>query len=310
MKNLWIMLFLILFSFCFNQTDSDLSSDFTDQSDFSNDYSNNAIAVDDSTNLINGTDSEPKPRIILLGFENFKIIEKIIYFNVIFRQIYGNIIFPHKLKLTIHVFNEKLRNLGEEINTIECPRDSNDYDHTIKFNCSKETHLDNIIKVSADKNYSLIDKEGNTIDDLVLLQFLSGYANRTIGNIQDQKDELKDFIILQNSTVYSGEKQFFILGNISDNENIKDNTEVTLYIDENENGTIKEIPCIIHKEKNQLQYYELECTPIQGISFHLDNVDGKILNKHLIVSMRDGENDYISFPEPKNDFGKKKVIKD
>ena len=98
------------------------------------------------------------------------------------------------------------------------------------------------------------------------------------------------------------DQQFYVMGNISKIENIKDNAEVTLNIDQNEN--IKEIPCII-KYETQLKYYELECTPKQAISFHLDNVDGKILNKALIISMADGANDFINIPFLNNDYGKK-----
>ena len=53
------------------------------------------------------------------------------------------------------------------------------------------------------------------------------------------------------------------------------NAGVTIYIDENENENIKEIPSIIQYE-SQLKYYELTCTSKQAISFHLDNIDGKI----------------------------------
>jgi hypothetical protein len=41
------------------------------------------------------------------------------------------------------------------------------------------------------------------------------------------------------------DQQFYVMGNISENENIKDNAGVTLYIVENEN---ENIPCIIKYE--------------------------------------------------------------
>ena len=69
------------------------------------------------------------------------------------------------------------------------------------------------------------------------------------------------------------DQQFYVMANISENENIKDNAGLTLYIDKNENENIKEIPCII-KYETQLKYYELTCILKQAISFHLDNIDG------------------------------------
>ena len=96
-----------------------------------------------------------------------------------------------------------------------------------------------------------------------------------MGNIQNEKEGIKDFIVLQNSTFFLNIPQFYVYGNIS--EDIGDNS-VILNINENENGDIKEIPCFLTKTENQLEY-KLECSPKQTISFNLDNVDGKMSNK-------------------------------
>ena len=90
MKSLGILLFLILFSFCFNEKDT-YSSDSNYPEPY---YSDDSISDylypgnSDSIKSYNNSDYEPKPRIILLGFEKFQIIQKIIYFNV-FKRIYG-----------------------------------------------------------------------------------------------------------------------------------------------------------------------------------------------------------------------------
>lgn len=308
MKNLNILLFLILLSFCFNDDSSDSTNTFDSESYSDEDFSDYHWPEDNSDSTIqnyNLTENEPIPRIILVGFENFKIKQKVIYFNVFFKRIYGNI-FPEFLKITLHIINGLLRNLKEEIPTVKCPRISNKGEDNIIFNCTVKTDLDDIIKVSADKNYTLVDKEGNIYDNLQT--FLTGYANRTIGNIQNETKEIKseNLIFLQNSTLIMNEPQFYVLGNISENIDIKDNN-VILYINENEDGNTKEIPCIIKKNENQL--HELECSPRQTVSFNLDNIDGKISNKTLIISMRDNENDFIYIAIPNNDYGKKKSDK-
>ena len=78
MKNLGIFLFFILFSFYFNQTYTDFNSDSSDPSPnptYIPDDSLDSIYPDpEPTNPTNGT--EPIPKIILLGFEHFKINEK------------------------------------------------------------------------------------------------------------------------------------------------------------------------------------------------------------------------------------------
>ena len=307
MKNLSILLLFIFFYFCFKETNMQYSDDLSDSTSYydsesySEDYSDFTEYFTYSTIPNNSTDYEPKtptPRIILIGFERYQIIQKEISFNVFFKRIYGYI-FPKILKITLRIISGQLRNLLEEVQTINCTRFTNETEDNIIFNCSHETDLDNIIKVSVDKNYSLFDENGNTYDNLQT--YITGYANRTMGNIQNEKEGIKDFIVLQNSTFFLNIPQFYVYGNIS--EDIGDNS-VILNINENENGDIKEIPCFLTKTENQLEY-KLECSPKQTISFNLDNVDGKMSNKILIISIADGENDYISIPFPNNDYGKK-----
>ena len=55
------------------------------------------------------------------------------------------------------------------------------------------------------------------------------------------------------------DQKLAVLGNILEEEDIKDNTEVTLYVNDNENQKI-EIPCILEKQQ-QSKAYELECSP-------------------------------------------------
>ena len=77
---------------------------------------------------------------------------------------------------------------------------------------------------------------------------LSGYANRTIENLQNEKEPIKELIILQNSQISVSDQKFDVLGNILEEEDIEDNTEVTLYVNDNENQKI-EIPCILEKQQ-------------------------------------------------------------
>ena len=81
----------------------------------------------------------------------------------------------------------------------------------MNFVKSSETLLENIIKVSADKKFSLVNEKGETYNGLVLL---SGYANRAIENLQNEKESIKEFIILQNSHMAVNDQKFAVLGNI------------------------------------------------------------------------------------------------
>ena len=298
MKNIRILLFLILFSFCcqndYDPSDSTINSDIES---YSYDFSDFSIS---STITNNSTVDEQQTKIILVAFQNYTIFQKLITFNVFFKRIYGYI-GPKKLKITLHIFDGILRNLKEETHNVECESIIKDDIDNIIFNCSQKTELDNVIKVSVDRNYLLFDENGNPYNNN-LLTFLTGYANRTIGDIQNEtKEAIKDFVFLQNSTIMKDEPKFYVMGNFSEKIVIKDNT-VTLYINNNENGKIKEIPCVI---ENKIQYYELECSTNETISFYLDNIDGKMSDKILIISMNEWAEEIINITIAYNNYGKK-----
>ena len=303
MKNLEILILLLVLILYYSN--EDYTNDFSDASEqsFYSDMESYSVYTDyyfDSSKLNNNTIYSPNTKILLLGFENYQIIQNIISFNVIFKKIYGNI-FPKKLIITIHIVNGILRNLEEETKIVVCPRISNDNEDNIKFYCSKKTNLNNITNISADKNFSLVDENGNAYDNLS--SFLTGFGNRTIGNLQNENGQIKDFIILENSRINIDEPKFNIFGYISENIYFILEDNVSLFINDKEN--IKEIPCFISNNENS--YFELECSPNHSISFHIDNVYGAISDKNLIISMKQDENDYINITITKKSYDNRKV---
>lgn len=309
MKKLEILLLLILVSYCLNE-------DHTDHTDYnteipkpavysdldSHSYSINSDYYFDPSNPSNNTVYEPYTKLFLLGFEKYQFIQKLISFNVIFKKIYGQI-FPKKLLITIHIVKGILRNLEEEkeTKTVICPRISNDNENNVKFFCSQETIFDSVASISADKNFSLVDENGNTYENLTSI--VTGYANRTMGNVQNEIGPIKDFIILENSIINADETKFNVVGYISGNTYFIIEDNVTLSISDNEN--IKKIPCFISNNENS--NFELECRPEQSISFHIDNVYGAISDKNLIISMKDNENDLINISISKNSYEDRKT---
>ena len=279
-----------------------VSTDILTNSDIISNYIRYSDIV--STNLgsylpqNNNTDAIESPKFILIGFENYNYnyTNKTINFKVLFQKISGNI-YPVFLNITIHIKYGILRYLEEDVKTIKCPRVEEVEDNKITFFCSEKTGLYNIIKISADKNMLLIQNNKTTYDN-VLKIFLSGYANRTIENLQNTKKDLK-FVILQNSTVeYPDDKNQFSVKGFIPNKEFKDN-KITLYTNENENEKIKEIPCILDNYDNNNFYY-LNCTPKQYISFHIDNAYGTFPNEDriLIISMKNNDKDFIEiYPE-------------
>ena len=120
MKIIEILFILSLVFYRSNQENTLDNTDLSDPvttSDISDSYP--------TTMQYNNTDYSPT-KIILIGFENYKINKNNnITFNVIFKKIYGNI-FPENLLITLNIFNGMLRNLKEEKETIKCPINKSD----------------------------------------------------------------------------------------------------------------------------------------------------------------------------------------
>ena len=295
MKIFDTVLILILAFYRFNQQSTSDSTESNEQGDMVENSN-----IDDTSKQYNNTDDNPNKntKIILIGFENYKIDNNNnITFNVIFKRIYGNIS-PEKLKITLNIFNEMLRNLKEEKKTIECLiNNANEGSNKIIFNCSFGSELVNITKVSAEKNFSLVNGDGIPYNNNILKALLSVYADRKIDNIQNEKEPL-DFIILYNSTKAQDQEKFDVVGFIDEKINDDDDNNVILFIN------TKNISCTINEINPK--YYDLECPLNESISFKLENIVGQKSNQILIISMREGLDDTIVFPPPNTDYNNKK----
>ena len=237
------------------------------------------------------TIEEPKiiPKIVLVAFEKFTMLAQELLFDVIFKNILGDAD-PKSLLLTVHIKtnNGKLRNLEETVETITCPRDNGDND-TIRFNCAIETELETIPNISVDRNFTLLEGNETSIEEID--SSLSAIASKTIDNIQNQTGSKKYYYLINSNVIKNNNLKFDISGNIS--ENLEEQS-VTLNIEKNDDGKIKEVLCSIKDNGNKL-----ECSVDEPINAYLDNVDGKISDdKVLIISMK--KNDIIKIKKEEN----------
>ena len=302
MKSLEIILLFILLSYCFNFDNSEEIDDNynpisdEDYDDSSQGYyepsfpSNPKTEKTEKPEIFNQTELIPK--IILVAFENYTFENGHVNFYVLFKKISG-LIFPRYLQLTLHFISEaNLRYLNEEVKTTECERITEVNEDKIRFNCSEKTNFTHITQFSADKNISLLNEERIAIEELETP--LSGYAKKTIENIQKETGQ-KEFYYLINSEKLEDQDNlyFYVNGEISEK---LENQPITLNIYEENEGKIIEVPCNINDTGN-----ELHCFPNRTIKANLDNADGTISeNKTLIISMKE-KNDIISLGFNKNE---------
>ena len=313
MKKLESFLLLILLCLCFicknngqnirqleENSDDPFTEEFTgDTGDISD--SNFYSDIDTQTN---STETIiPKPRIILLGFGNYKKVSEDITFNVFFKRIYTKV-YPKYIYLTITLIsNRRLRNLEEKVEKIRCelevnadnnnPEENND----LKYNCNYRTELNDITSISVDPKIEF----GNDTDNFTEIDVpITSNANKDIKNIQNAESGLEEIIILENSNKTQNDEKFFINGETNKKLN---NGPVTLYLEEIGYGGKNNISCILSDIGNN--NYELECTPKVSIFARLDNSEGTTFdNKSLLISMLDDKEE-VFFNIPNNKYENK-----
>lgn len=252
----------------------------------------------------------PTPKIILLGFGNFLSDQSLISFNVFFKRFYTKI-YPLIVYLTIRINtnNTRLRNLEEEVKTVKCLKigEDNGNDDNLNYNCQLETSLGNITSISADKNVIFAFDDVNNITDIDIP--FTPNANKASKNIQNEIEGLKTYIILENSTKSENNLNFSftILGEA--NENLQNGT-ANLFLDSIEDGILKDIPCILNDRGRGDKHYELECKVKDSISGHLNNANVNTSEgQNLIISMKENEDDYISFDIHNNEYDNKQSFR-
>lgn len=291
----------------YEEIDSTYENSDTYETDFNLEKNENSDTNSD-TAYANSTLTPPKPKIILLGFGNFLSDQNLISFNVFFKRLYTQI-YPLIVYLNIRINknNTRLRNLEEEIKSVKCLKigEDNGNDDNLNYNCQLETSLDNITSVSADKNVVFAYDDVNNITDIDIP--FTPNANKASKNIQNEKENLKTYIILENSIKSENNLTFAFIVFGEANENLQNGT-ANLFLDSIEDGKLRDIPCILNVRGDK--HYELECTPNDSISGYLNNANVKTSEgQNLIISMKENEDDYISFDIHNNEYDNKKSFR-
>ena len=307
MKKLESLLLLILLCLCFickniekniRQLEENSDDPFTDElTGDTGDMSDSNFYSDIDTQTNSTETIIPKPRIILLGFGNYKKVSEDITFNVFFKRIYTKV-YPKYIYLTITLIsNRRLRNLEEKVEAIRCEIEDNADNYDLKYNCNYRTELNDITSISVDPKIGF----GNDTDNFTEIDVpITSNVNKDIKNIQNAESDLEKIIILENSNKTQNDEKFFINGEANEKLN---NGPVTLYLEEIGYGGKNNISCILSDIGNN--NYELECIPKVSIFARLDNSEGTTFdNKSLLISMLDDKEE-VFFNIPNNKYENK-----
>ena len=221
------------------------------------------------------------PNILFIGFDKYEFLENshLIKFLTHLRiaNFSDNKINNITLKTNI-IYKNNLRNLEElEIN---CDKQSKKQSDIYTFICSKKVNS-NVDKLSYDNNIKI---NGQTVSNIESL----GTAKIMGENIQNQSKDLlsSDFYILENSTLINKDNKIIING-INNSTDLSSNNSDLIFV---ENNQIKNISCIIEKEKEE-NIFKLICNPKSSVNadLNLNNfVNLKDKNKNMIISYNEG----------------------
>ena len=236
------------------------------------------------TDLPNTIFGNIKPKILLIGFGNFKKITYIT-FDVFFKR-NNYVTLPKFMKFHANlIYQRRLRFLEQK--EVNCTKDL-DEENDIQYSCIiNDVDQNRIIKsITSNNDYEFYNGTHIINNEFDLIQ--SSFANSTSNSIEKQTtDDLSNVNALNNATILSQNSSIFIISGISE-QPINDK-EITFSFDENNNGYLKNVTC----EVNSLDYlkYEFICNPKQKIRINLQGSMGKTSS---------GQNIIIIFSEDKN----------
>jgi len=243
------------------------------------------IEIDSTYINPNGTDLN-ETKLYLLGFGNYKRpVLSIITFTVYFKRI-GFIPMGPTISFTIVINYQRRRRLSSaegEITNSTCYKISETVDR-INYNCSAPVAQNKTIE----NVESLGDYQGDGVDleiEETSTSINVNIANETGTELNNEYIDLYDGVY----TLDKKNKRFTIVGTVNKTFNEK---EITLVVDEDENGEKKEIPCTV---SNIGINYTLTCELNEKIiNASLDNAVCLGNNQNLLIHMQD-ENSKINY---------------
>lgn len=218
-----------------------------------------------------------------------------ITFNMIFSFIKTKVVRYIIFYLSI---NPRLRILEDENDgkTICTIIDENELGQNInvKYSCVSNYTRTGSFTIKGGSNF----QKGNDQNNLTRIEEgeinFSQNAAKEFTDIQKHTEDINYSVTLNDGTLKDvSKKRFTIKGKIDDNDDIKDDKNVTLTL--YPNGEAKEVDCVVIMDKQT--NYQIRCTPSEEFNANLHLTSGITENKNQIVLNMTKDNKNLSLEE-------------
>ena len=257
--------------------------------DYQSGYNNSNDSTDIikfSSTIIN--DYKEDIEIILLGFNNYSLIDSRISFNIYFFS-FEYYDFPQLINFTATITYNSILRLLDNDNNVNCQKQEIGKDAQFKYKCiitPKNSDIKNI-ELNNDINF-----ENNKIN-LIISPLASQYKNNlqnlptTYNNLFDEAN----IFLLQKSILNQNGRIFNISGIMEEAPHFEINKNITLIANPESEQEKKEINCSIID--NSLDRYTINCRLDNNIKYDLNN-SLSLNDNNIILIVFEGESSIIN----------------
>ena len=226
--------------------------------------------------------------IVLLAFSKYKIISKIITFNIFFYS-YEYFEFPELLYLSASIiYNSRLRLLQEE-NNVECIKEEMDLNDKEKYGCTIDIENSDIKAIILNDSFDF-----GTENSLIISPLASEYM-QNLQNIKNIPESFDDYLneakifTLRASKLEQKGKIFNVSGEMDDDPLLPIGKEITLMANYENEETNSEINCTV--TDNDTTKYTLNCDLINNTNtYDLNHSMSMMDSDILMIYLEDGIN--------------------
>ena len=260
-----------------------------DNQDYQSGYNNSNDSTDIiifSSTIINNYNEDIE--IILLGFDNYSLIDSKVNFNIYFLPL-EYFEFPQLFNFTaIIVYNSILRILDIE-NNVNCQKQEIGKENQFKYKCIIDTKNSDIKNIVLNNDINFESKKLN----LIISPLASEYMNN-LQNLPNKYNNLfneANMFLLQKSMINQDGRLFNISGIMENDPHFEINKNITLIAKPESEQEKKEINCNIID--NTLERYTINCKLDNNMKYDL-NYSLSINDNNIILVIFDDKSSIIN----------------
>ena len=229
----------------------------------------------------------PPLKLLLYGYDKFRIVTDRIYFSIHFRSITYEDSYPSELTFSIIIYyglkkvEYKSDNSPDTINkTATCQLIQNG--QLLAYDCQVKLDTSNITINNVAANLDLNFNRDYTL-------YLSPQANYTRVKLQNQAEEfiIPEYLLVLIGNISLENEYFSVKGNLTGDSEPDDDFTLTIF--DKITGNPYNISCVTqNKSKDN---FEIKCNKDQQITANLNNTLGNMDETKLLLILNDGNDD-------------------